>query len=260
MARAAATQRAPCPPAPRPSLPARRPRLLQLSARPSPRPRSPPLTPRPRLLQLLAAAAAVAILSLSSGVAASRYDSPGPYAVARSRVLVAANGGGLSGVADQTLGGGVNGGEEGELVVYHPVGTAAGTLLPFTLYQHPTHGWRFEGWATQNEAMLRLLASHGVSVFCPVRVGSPTGVGNASMITGMLLPGGESTAEVEIGQWFPRLQAFILHALMQVARRSDADPSFAFFEKLDVTKAALMGFSTGPALTIYAVGRCRLTV
>ena len=85
-----------------------------------------PRAPRAPLRLLLATAVAVLTLSLSlSGAAASPYDSPGPYTVVQARVAVAASTaslGGDSAVPDL-------GGEEGELVVYHPAGTAPGRAL-----------------------------------------------------------------------------------------------------------------------------------
>ena len=37
-----------------------------------------------------------------------------------------------------------------------------------------------------------------------------------------------------------------------MARRSEADPNFALYQRLDPDAAALMGFSVGGALAIYA--------
>jgi len=58
---------------------------------------------------------------------------------------------------------------------------------------HPTHGYRFSTWTTQNAAMLRLLASRGIVVLSPVRVGDPSGVGATAQIIGGSLPGEDSS-------------------------------------------------------------------
>lgn len=77
--------------------------------------------------------------------------------------------------------------------------------LPIGIYVHPTHGFLFETWTTQNEAMLRLLASRGVVVLSPVRVGDPLGVGPAAPIVGGLMPGGAVTLVCRscAGSWRP---------------------------------------------------------
>jgi len=100
----------------------------------SPRP-SFPGAGRPRILRLVAAAVAVALLSVS-GTEASRYDSPGPYAVAQTTISIAAA---APGSAGSPFG---LGGEEGVLAVHYPAFVAPGTRLPFAYYQHPTHGWQ----------------------------------------------------------------------------------------------------------------------
>jgi hypothetical protein len=82
----------------------------------------------------------VALLSLS-GAAASQYDTPGPYAVAQTTVLVAAAAPGTAGTPFGL------GGEEGVLAVHYPAFVAPGTRLPFAYYQHPTHGWSFQAGA-----------------------------------------------------------------------------------------------------------------
>ena len=68
---------------------------------------------------------------------------------------------------------------------------------------HPTHGFLFETWTNQNAAMLRLLASRGVVVISPVRVGAPLGVGPAAPIVGGLMPGRAGG----LGAGFPRTEA-----------------------------------------------------
>ena len=71
-------------------------------------------------------------------------------------------------------------------------------------------------------------------IFSPVRIGNTAGVNAAAPIMGGI-ESSEMTADV-----YPRMQAFMLHALMQVARRSEADPTFAFYQRLDPDAAALM--------------------
>ena len=114
--------------------------------------------------------------------------------------------------------------------------------------------------------MLRLLASRGVVVLSPVRVGALSGVGPNAPIVGGLLPGAQATEEVTEQHVYPRLQHFILHALMQVARRSEigGDPSSGsdggdsgslparLRRRIDGRNVAIVGFSAGAALAVYA--------
>ena len=129
----------------------------------------------------------------SSSSSSSPYSSLGPYTVATARIDILAttsssssaiNGGDIGVVPPE--------GEEGEVLVYYP--TTDGTRrsnarpprrgFPLAIYVHPTHGFLFETWTTQNAAMLRLLASRGVVVVSPVRVGNPLGAGPAAPIVG----------------------------------------------------------------------------
>jgi dienelactone hydrolase len=149
-------------------------------------------------------------------------------------------------------------GEEGELLVHYPIGSGP---FPVVLYMHPTHGLFFSGWAAQNGDMLRLLASRGLVVVSPVRVGSMGGVDAAAPILGVLLPGAQNSAAVIEQRVYPRLQAFILHALMQVCRRSEEDATFfaPLYGTLDTTHVAIMGFSSGAVLAVYAAEESQRT-
>lgn len=223
-----------------------------------------------------------AVASQSPSTSSSPYSRPGPYAVATARLEIlaawptpgtTASGDGDGGVPGASVPADAPAGEEeGEVVVYYPTTTTTTTAatqqqqrrqqwarapprgFPLAIYVHPTHGFLFETWTSQNDAMLRLLASRGVVVVSPVRVGDPLGVGPSAPVIGGLMPGAQSSAEVTEQRVYPRLQRFVLHALMQVARRGEEDP--AFFAPLrgavDASSTAIMGFSAGGALAVYA--------
>lgn len=63
-----------------------------------------------------------------------------------------------------------------------------------------------------------------------------------------LLPGAQGSANVINQGVYPRLQAFILHALMQVAWRSEDDPTFfaPLYRTLDTSNTAIMVGGVGP--------------
>lgn len=198
----------------------------------------------------------VAAADRESSSPSSPYARQGPYDVAITRIDVLPT--------QRSVGfspEGVNG-EEGQLLCYYPTGpTARGRLFPVSIYVHPTHGFLFETWTRQNDAMLRLLASRGIVVLSPVRVGNLTGVGADAPIVGGLLPGAQASERVAVQRVYPRLQAFVLHALVQVARRSEDDPSFfaPLRRSLDTSRAAIIGFSAGAALAVFVAEQSQRT-
>lgn len=212
-----------------------------------------------RSTRVFIALATVAALAAGVDASATHYGDPGEFPVATTRVRLSASAGG----AAPTSGGAPDlAGEEGEVVVHYPAafdaedapsapeGRRRGHVL--ALYQHPTHGYTLEAWTSRNDAMLRLLASRGVVVCSPVRVGAVDGEGASAPILGGLMPGAQRSREVIDARVYPRLQSFALRALAAVARLSETDRSFILHDAIDVRAAAFVGFSAGAALAVYA--------
>jgi dienelactone hydrolase len=212
------------------------------------------------------------------------FGALGAFDTARSRVRIPATDGTappLAGVPDLA-------GETGEVLCTHPVVGAtrtrnANALFPLVLYLHPTHGLVFEGWISQNDAMLRVLASRGFVVCAPTIVGARDGRGPDSPVVGGLFPGEQHTAAVIERRVYPRLLAFAPRAAAHLVRMSLAgSPSdlshdsghstrpssnrssaLSFPESLarviDPSRIAFAGFSSGAALAIYAADAAEQT-
>ena len=70
-----------------------------------------------------------------------------------------------------------------------------------------------ETWASNNAKLLTHLASRGVVVVTPTRVGELSGAGADAPIAGGLLPGAQFGRDAFVRTLFPRYQRFLLHAL-----------------------------------------------
>ena len=208
-----------------------------------------------RSTRVFIALATVAALAAGVDASATHYGDPGEFPVATTRVRLSASAGGA---APTSRGTPDLAGEEGEVVVYYPAAFDAEDAPPapgrhvLALYQHPTHGYTLEAWTSRNDAMLRLLASRGVVVCSPVRVGAVDGEGASAPILGGLMPGAQRSRQVIDARVYPRLQSFALRALAAVARLSETDRSFILHDAIDVRAAAFVGFSAGAALAVYA--------
>ena len=218
--------------------------------------------PRAKMRSTRVFIALVTVAALAAGLDASatHYGDPGEFPVSTTRVRLSASAGGEA----PTSGGTPDlAGEEGEVVVHYPAAfdseDAPSAPVPdgrrghvLALYQHPTHGYTLEAWTSRNDAMLRLLASRGVVVCSPVRVGALDGDGASVPILGGLIPGAQRSREVIDARVYPRLQSFALRVLSAVARLSETDRSFILHDAIDVRAAAFVGFSAGAALAVYA--------
>ena len=140
-----------------------------------------------RSTRVFIALVTVAALAAGLDASATHYGDPGEFPVSTTRVRLSASAGGEA----PTSGGTPDlAGEEGEVVVHYPAAfdseDAPSAPVPdgrrghvLALYQHPT-----QAWTSRNDAMLRLLASRGVVVCSPVRVGALDGDGALVPILG----------------------------------------------------------------------------